>query len=320
MALIGAALANETIYQNKIESAQAPKISIVSPFLNDDPSGFILSLINDPLAAEVELILVDDGSQNFELIQKLKQIIDTWPGTASLISFGKNQGRAKARNRGIAAANGEYILFIDADMVPTNENYLQHYFDILGRRAAAIIFGGFTTKGADINHDTILHHSLSERGDCRPLNERKIRGAYAVASNNLLVRRELMLCCGFDNDFSGWGWEDTEWALRAVALGYGLVHTENLATHLGLDTSATMLGKYRAAAANLKILVSKHPDAERFASVRIARLIGKVPVHRLFRPIAEFVVMDKVKIFPVLLRHLAIKYWRASWAADALAS
>ncbi len=277
-----------------------------------------MKLTQDKNAELVEIILIDDGSNNDILDKEIIAALENWPGPATRIRLEKNVGRSSARNMAIDEAKGSYTLFVDADMMPMHDDFLEKYIDIINRKAAAVAFGGFVTRADEINHDLLLHHDLSMRADCLPADKRAARGAYAVATNNLLVRTDLLQKHRFDSDFKGWGWEDTEWAIRVVNDGYGLIHINNEAVHYGLDTSETMLRKYKEAGKNLAIMVKKHPFANRYLSVKTARLISKFGFHRLLRPIAQSITLDKKKLFPVFLRRMAIKYWRASWAADEL--
>lgn len=263
--------------------------------------------------------MIDDGTDDDALDKEICANIMQWPGPAYRIRLSKNSGRSNARNLAIENANGKYILFVDADMTPKSDDYLSKYIDIIERNAAAIAFGGFITEVKELNHDIILHHDLSMRADCLPADKRAARGAYAVATNNLLVRRDLALKHRFDQDFTGWGWEDTEWAIRVVNDGYGLIHIDNEAIHYGLDNTKTMLRKYKEAGQNLAIMVKKHDFAKRYLSVKTAKFVGKIPFHTALRSLALAITLDRFKILPVFIRRMAIKYWRASWAAQALA-
>lgn len=58
---------------------------------------------------EIEIILVDDGSQDDS-----RKVIESYGDRIKPI-FQKNQGVAAARNNGVAASSGEFIVFLDAD-------------------------------------------------------------------------------------------------------------------------------------------------------------------------------------------------------------
>jgi glycosyltransferase involved in cell wall biosynthesis len=309
---------DETIYRNARAGTLRPRLTIASPYFRDDPGGWMRALSSHPLAAGVEALVVDDGTGDPDLDARVRAAVDAWPGPATMVRFHRNRGRATARNRLIAGAGGEYILFVDADMMPGDSEYIERYMNVVDRRSAAIVFGGFTTHGAPLSRDTRLHHNLSERSDCRPAIERTLRGAYAVASNNLLVRADVLKVHPFDDGFIGWGWEDTEWAVRATDGGYGLLHIDNPAVHVGLDTTDTVLKKYREAGRNLRRMVDRHPWLKRMRGVKVAHSLARLPFHAAFRPVARWVASDPAGLIPMPVRRMAIKYWRASWAADAL--
>jgi hypothetical protein len=310
--------ADETVYCNARYQGAQPVLSVGSPYFRDDPSGWVNALARDPRATDVEIVLVDDGTGDSELDAKVRAAVDAWPGPAIAVRFHNNRGRSSARNRGILAARGTYLLFIDADMLPGDSLYLSRYFDMIDKSAAAIIFGGFTTIGVKVDHDTKLNYSLALKNDCKPASVRAVRGPLSVASNNLLVRRDVFDVEPFDNEFIGWGWEDTEWAMRAVYAGYGLTHIDNPAIHVGLDSSKSMLRKYKEAGPNLRRLLDRHPEGQQMTGARLAKLLVKFPFHVLARPICSWIALDQFGVLPMALRRLAIKIWRASHAAEAL--
>jgi hypothetical protein len=308
----------ETIYSNTRSTSLSPILSIASPYFRDDPTPWLEALSHDIKAPDVEIILVDDGTGDIGLDTKVRAAIDAWPGAATMVRFHQNRGRASARNRAIEAARGQYILFIDADMLPGDPLFLTRYFDAITKRASSIIFGGFTAAGANVDHDTLLNHSLASKNDCKTASERAQRGAIAVASNNLLVRRDVFAKVAFDGRFTGWGWEDTEWAMRAVFSGYGLTHIDNPAIHVGLDSTNAMLRKYREAGQNLRRLLDLHPEAGTMTGAKIAKALTHVPAHHAFRPMSAWMARDPLNVVPLRLRGLALKFWRASHAAEAL--
>ncbi len=61
-----------------------------------------------------ELIFVEDGSTD-DSVEILEQFAASADFPCHIVSQGKNQGVAAARNRGLAAACGEYLAFVDAD-------------------------------------------------------------------------------------------------------------------------------------------------------------------------------------------------------------
>ena len=90
-----------------------PKISIIVPVYRCEPyiSRCIESILNQTFT-DFELILVNDGSPD-----KSGDICDEYAEKDNRISVihQENKGASAARNRGIAEAIGEYLMFCDSD-------------------------------------------------------------------------------------------------------------------------------------------------------------------------------------------------------------
>lgn len=89
------------------------KVSVVIPFYNRINSLIksIESVINQT-HKNIEILLINDGST--DNLDNLKEFIKDFP-FIRLIMCHENIGPGNARNLGIAAANGDYICFLDSD-------------------------------------------------------------------------------------------------------------------------------------------------------------------------------------------------------------
>ena len=89
------------------------KISVIMPCFNDGKylKDSISSVLNQTIS-NWELIIIDDGSDDPYTLKELESLsrIDN-----IRVLKGNHRGVAVARNMGIAAAVGEYILPLDAD-------------------------------------------------------------------------------------------------------------------------------------------------------------------------------------------------------------
>jgi len=100
------------------EHAENELISVVIPFRRYDRMirKAIISAVNQEKVS-VEIIVVEDGKgiSEKEFIKRtgIEKFCDT--GRFKFVPMDKNEGPASARNRGVEAANGEYIAFLDAD-------------------------------------------------------------------------------------------------------------------------------------------------------------------------------------------------------------
>lgn len=105
-----------------------PLVSVVIPCYNQGK--YLIETVNSVLASSykpLELILVNDGStdNSLEIIQKLEA---NYPEIRSIDQ--PNSGVAKARNTGISAATGKYILPLDGDDL-ISEDYIQKAVDAM---------------------------------------------------------------------------------------------------------------------------------------------------------------------------------------------
>jgi len=91
-------------------------ISIVIPVYNQaEHLANCLASIKKQTYDNYEIIVVDDGSKDLiiEVIEKFKQIF----GSKLTYLEQENRGASTARNKGAELAEGEYIIFCDADVI-----------------------------------------------------------------------------------------------------------------------------------------------------------------------------------------------------------
>lgn len=302
-------------FANPAFNKTRPSLSVLIPFFKDDASGLISDLAEQNCSEPFEVILVDDGSRQKDLTDRLQALIADSPIGVCLISLVENEGRASARNHLQRAARSDWLLFLDADMRPAGSNFLQSYLEEISRNEADIIFGGFTVESHSQDKDGALHRALSAVSDCLPLSERQAAGPQYVASSNLCLRKSVIEKNPFDKGFIGWGWEDSEWAAR-VSQNYKLIHIDNPALHLGLESADTLLQRFRTSGANYVRFTQKHPElAKTLALYRLSKILKKIPGQKLGRPLLKWLVKSRA---PMRARLMALKLWRASWYADAI--
>jgi glycosyltransferase involved in cell wall biosynthesis len=304
---------SETIYANEVSREGEIALSIVTPFHKNDPALLLDILAKQGCDLPIELIIVDDGSGSDALTQQVMQAVKAFPTPAALITFHENKGRSAARNRLMQQARAPYILFLDSDMAPDSESYLQDWLDLVVITKPTIAYGGFTTLQVPHLPELALARALAERGDCHSARERVRKGALAVATSNLLVRADIMRVVSFDSDFSGWGWEDVDWALRAVDAGFAIAHVPIPATHMGLDTPAVLLDKFAKAGPNFRRIVERHPIMQNTSGTKLAKLFGYLPFKEPIRKLMYSAAMSDA--LSLEWRSRAARIWRALWAS-----
>ena len=306
------------IHDNAAWTTAAPTISVLMPFLRDDPDALIRQLDTEAaaLSGQVELILMDDGTNDAALTARLKATLDALTLPARLITLGANEGRARGRNRLTTAARGQAFLFLDSDMKPDTPHFLQNWTNLFAADAPAVAFGGFSLDQAPTDARFAVHRALSGASECVPAAERAKTPEKYVYTSNLLVRRDVFDAEAFDPGFTGWGWEDVEWAMR-VSQRFQVIHIDNPATHMGLDTVADLAGKFDQGAGNFARVVALHPAiVQTYPSYKAARALKRLPALPLIRGLVKQAAL--APILPIKARAFALRLYRAAVYADAV--
>ena len=295
-----------------------PAVSVLIPFLRDDPSE-LLNLLDEEAASvggAVEIVVLDDGTRDAALTARLTHQIRTMVLPVRLITLTANEGRSIGRNRLASAARGGSLLFLDSDMRPDHRRFLRDWADLAAREDPAVAFGGFSLLQAPTDARFAVHRAIAAKSECVPWMERTRQPEKYVYTSNLLVRRDVFEAEAFDPGFTGWGWEDVEWAMR-VSRRFRVVHLDNTATHMGLDTVTALAGKYEQSAPNFARMAERHPAiVATYPSYRAARLLKRLPgltgLRQVMRRGAE------TGWLPVAARAFSLRLYRAALYADAV--
>lgn len=297
------------------ETATDVRISVLIPFYKDDPRPLIEAL--DRINAgepDLEILLHDDGEPDADLNAQIAAALSDIASPGRLLTSLRNRGRAAGRNLLAEQARGRWLLYLDADMLPGDANFLERYRTLIAEERCDAAFGGYETLWPDAP-ELQLHAALSRVSDQNDAASRNAIGPSAFCASNVLVRAGVMRAIRYDEGFAGWGWEDVDWAVRA-ARGYKLVHVDNPAGHAGLQDAEALLAKFRAGAVNYRRLLDKHRELGRLPGARVARILLRIPGQSALRGL--WAMLTRQARLPMKLRTTALKLWRASWTAEAL--
>lgn len=218
----------------------------------------ILMALNEQEKLPFEVIIVDDGSNEKieeklqETIKKLKyKLIHIWQED---IGFRV----AASRNNGILQAKGDYILFLDQDIL-FDTDFLKEVEknikdkEVLKMRAIYLDkertnkINEFISQDEKINFEKIKKYLTKEeykhikkrykddtvKNILFKLGLRK-RAARLVSLGFGSFKRDLLKVNGFDEKYEGWGGEDHDLGNRLSALGlaYRTLKPENILIHM----------------------------------------------------------------------------------------
>lgn len=309
---------HDSLFENEPWRHARPTLSVLVPFLHDDPTALLraLDLEADDLAAAVEVVILDDGTRDPALTRRMETAVDAAALPVRLVSLTANAGRAKGRNLMAAQARGAWLLFLDSDMLPDSPRFLRTYLELIAQDAPAVTCGGFSLNQTPRRREHALHRRMALASDCAPAAVRQRQPEKYVFTSNLLVRRDVFESEAFDESFSGWGWEDVEWAMR-VSRQRAITHVDNTATHLGLDTASSMAVKYEQSVANFaRVVGGHHAVVAGYPCYRVAKMLKPLPMRRIWRAaLKRFALAEPA---PLAARAFAMRLYRAALYADAV--
>lgn len=313
---------NEQITHNGISPQQTgtrPAISICVPAWKDSAAPLLSSLANLVADLNCEILIYDDGSKDPAMTAAIMASLATAPAPARLITAAQNHGRAHARNRLIAHANADWLLMLDADMLPDADTFLSHYLDtIKADPAPGLVAGGFSLQHITATRKQRLHAAQSKASECLPASQRARAPGLHVFTSNILVHRAVLDQVQFDEGYTGWGWEDVDWGLR-VAKAFPVRHIENTATHLGLDDTAQLMQKYESSGENFARLAALHPgDVSAMNLYKASKRLKSFPARPLLRGLTKMLAADPLGLVPLRVRLFCLKLFRAATYAEVL--
>ena len=169
--------------------------------------------LTDRTVENYEVVVVDDGSTDGTL-NWLKTHQAEFP---HVVSYEQNhQGPSAARNLGVQQAKGDTIIFIDSDLVVT-EQFLQSHATALKTEEKALNSDRLFTYGAVINTCNF------ENPTAEPYKITDFSAAYFATGNVAIAKKWLEQAGLFDTRFQLYGWEDLELGVRLKELGLKLV-------------------------------------------------------------------------------------------------
>lgn len=240
-----------------------PTVSLVVSTYNW-PGALTLCLksIEQQTVLPIEVIIADDGSvESTENVVKAFKIAYPVP-IIHVWQADEGFQLSRIRNKAIAAATGEYIIQIDGDLI-LNRHFIQDHLSFC--RKETFVTGSRVMLSEKLSKKLIDQQSIKipvvDPGVSSRFNgfrnkilrnymadRYRINDIYFMRGCNMAFWREdLIRVNGYNEEFSGWGREDNEIAIRLINVGlrkrvvkfgavaYHLYHPHNSRVNLDIN-------------------------------------------------------------------------------------
>lgn len=186
-----------------------------------------------------EIVIADDGSgpETAEVVRQLQRELPfpVWHAWQEDLGF----RAAAARNNGVRQSRGEYLIFVDCDLI-LPPGFISCHLDYA--RPGTILLGSVLRLGLEDSAALTAEELgigdlgqlplLAERSRLRRTHRKNQRHAFLrrlhgckphkpklAAGNFSLYRSDFERVNGFDEDFVGWGQEDDDLGRRLMSAG-----------------------------------------------------------------------------------------------------
>lgn len=206
---------------------------VVTTYNNPDYLARVLEGFANQSRPPDEILIADDGSTD-ETSRTIKDMATGSPVRMTHI-WHEDLGfrAARIRNRAIVASSGEYIILSDGDTIPSARlvedhlRYAEKGHFIQGHRVLLGPEASRKFRFTDISATKLARLLLSgQAGNATnalrppvPVVRRSTRRTGIRSCNMSFFRRDIFAVNGFNEDFEGWGREDSELAERFYKYG-----------------------------------------------------------------------------------------------------
>ncbi|NRA96839.1 MAG: glycosyltransferase [Planctomycetes bacterium] len=280
--------------------------TIIVPCYRAEPT---LPACLDALAAQegdlaYEVVVVENGSDD-QSLAIAEAAANEHPGLVRVIQEAR-PGAYAARNRGLEAARGAYVLFTDADCRPSS-GWVSRMLDEL--RDAAVLMVGGEVLAESGQASVVARYSARQNVLSQAHTLRHPRGPF-LQTANLGVRLKDARAVGFDDSLYSGGDADFCWRLRdhrpdgALRLvGGAVVH------HTHRETLGDLYRQYRRYGQSDVLLSKKHGVSLPHSTVKLILDVLRVllaPVLALLLSPFALLMRDAVIALSPLLRAVRV--------------
>ena len=208
-------------------------------------------------AIDFEIICLDDYSN--ESISNTNTAINTLPYTSYIIN-NENKGRNKTRLLLCEKANYDWLLFLDADVLPRTDQLISTYLKLLDANSDAI-YGGFTYYNDPPGQRYKLRWQYGRHREEVKASIRNKKPYKVIISANFIIKKSVFKAINKQIVGNYYG-EDNQLGALLKSNAIKVLHIDNEVYHLGIEPSLKYLRKKELAALTLLHLYNTAPNLD----------------------------------------------------------
>ncbi|EGV42624.1 glycosyltransferase family 2 protein [Bizionia argentinensis JUB59] len=187
-----------------------------------------------------EIRCYDDGSTDTAIITSNKNINNL--ERTSYYILNKNIGRSAVRNLLAKDAKFDWLLFLDADVLPKSSDFISKYLKTISE-TSQVIYGGILYSEEKPSQSHLLRWVYGSEREALSLLKRKEHNYISFLTLNFLINKNVFSLVSFNEDIPNLRHEDTLFSYNLRLKNVQIEHIENPTYHIGLEESSLFYKK-----------------------------------------------------------------------------
>ena len=225
-------------------------LSILIPTYNYNVEALVAKLHAQSTACDIdfEIIIGDDFSSTTVISSSyLSSVKYTY-----LHRNDKSMGRTATRHLLTSKATYSWLLFIDADMLPRDKNYIDNYMTKISKDSNEIAYFGGYSYPENYDQEERLRYRYGIKREYKLAEERNKNPYRNIYSGNMLIQKTAFNQTNTTLD-KRYGL-DLAFSRNLEIQKVPVKHLDNYTDHYGIEDNPTFLLKYKSAAKTLRQL------------------------------------------------------------------
>jgi len=272
-------------------------LSILIPTYNYNAFPLVAELHNQCMDCKIafEILCLDDASRYYSTEN---QKINSLSNCQYLINT-ENLGRTSTRNKLTNNAAYEWLLFLDADVIPVHSNFIKNYISQTNSKYKAI-FGGYSYQKNMPEFESKFRYKYGKSREEKSALQRNSTPYKYIFSGNFLILKKTFIETNFTEEGNYYGM-DIFFSYQLYIKKIKILHIENPIYHLGLEANKIFFEKSLKAVESRKHFLINYPEIE-----KISPLIKKYKTIKQYHLLPAAILFFKI-LEPFLKRRILSK-------------